>query len=89
MSQKPVVLFNKNLADEWKRIAEGMKKEEWRVRYVESTQATPGDITFTKSNITFLCLTSKNWELLTLDAQKHELIRQCVERQSSEYSPSK
>ncbi|CAG8482018.1 5052_t:CDS:2 [Ambispora gerdemannii] len=79
---QPVLLFNKNLGEEWKSTADEMKKkEEWRVRYLESTRSTPGvDLTFPKSNVTFLCLSYKDWESLNSDSQEQDLIQKLIKR---------
>ncbi|CAG8540196.1 3912_t:CDS:10 [Ambispora leptoticha] len=77
----PILLFNKNLGEEWKSVADEMKKkEEWRVRFLENTQSTPGDLTFPKSNVTFLCLSYKDWEPLNSDNQKQDLIQKLIKR---------
>ncbi|RHZ55446.1 hypothetical protein Glove_415g26 [Diversispora epigaea] len=55
----PVALYNKNLTGYWREICDEMKNLGWRVRFVEATQGTPGDITFPKSNITFLCFNNE------------------------------
>ncbi|CAG8443882.1 7488_t:CDS:10 [Diversispora eburnea] len=58
-SSPPVALYNKSLTGYWREVYDEMKNLGWCVRFVEATQGTPGDITFPKSNITFLCFNNE------------------------------
>ncbi|RIB28747.1 hypothetical protein C2G38_2137192 [Gigaspora rosea] len=77
---QPVALFNKGIVGNWLKVGDEMKNVGWRVRYIEATQATPGDITFPKSNITFICFNNEQWSSCNSENDKKDIIRNLVNR---------
>ncbi|CAG8592974.1 962_t:CDS:2, partial [Scutellospora calospora] len=79
-NSQPVALFNKGIIGNWQKVGDEMKNVGWRVRYIEATQATPGDITFPKLNITFLCFNNEQWNSCNSENDKKDIIRNLVNR---------
>ncbi|CAG8560633.1 16235_t:CDS:2 [Dentiscutata heterogama] len=77
---QPVALFNKGIVGNWQKVGDEMKNVGWRVRYIEATQATPGDITLPKSNITFICFNNEQWNSCNSENDKKDIIRNLVNR---------
>ncbi|CAG8464367.1 17263_t:CDS:2 [Cetraspora pellucida] len=77
---QPVALFNKGIVGNWQKVGDEMKNGGWRVRYIEATQATPGDITFPKPNITFLCFNNEQWNSYNSENEKKDIIQNLVNR---------
>ncbi|CAI2164292.1 6167_t:CDS:2 [Funneliformis geosporum] len=71
---QPAVLFNKNLSDDWQKVSDEMKKN------IEATPGTPGDITFPKPNITFLCFSHEHWDCLRNEREKNMIIQNLTDR---------
>ncbi|CAG8582632.1 18437_t:CDS:2 [Dentiscutata erythropus] len=77
---QPVALFNKGIVGNWQKVGDEMKNVGWRVRYIEATQATPGDITLPKSNITFICFNNEQWNSCNSENDNKDIIRNLVNR---------
>ncbi|GBC06296.1 hypothetical protein RclHR1_06740012 [Rhizophagus clarus] len=77
---QPAVLFNKKLAGNWQILSDEMKKIKWRVRFIEATPGTPGDITFPKPNITFVCFSHEQWDHVNSENEKITLIENLINR---------
>ncbi|RIA94909.1 hypothetical protein C1645_817405 [Glomus cerebriforme] len=75
---QPAVLFNKKLTGNWQKVSEEMKNTNWRVRFIEATPGTPGDITFPKPNITFVCFSQEQWDHLKSEDEKNIIILSCL-----------
>ncbi|CAB4383845.1 unnamed protein product [Rhizophagus irregularis] len=77
---QPAVLFNKELTGNWQKISDEMKKIKWRVRFIEATPGTPGDITFPKPNITFVCFSHEQWDHINSENEKITVVGKLMDR---------
>uniref|UniRef100_U9U2J9 Uncharacterized protein n=1 Tax=Rhizophagus irregularis (strain DAOM 181602 / DAOM 197198 / MUCL 43194) TaxID=747089 RepID=U9U2J9_RHIID len=77
---QPAVLFNKELTGNWQKISDEMKKIKWRVRFIEATPGTPGDITFPKPNITFVCFSHEQWDHINSENEKITVVGNLMDR---------